>query len=280
MKRRDVLAAGAALAGTALLPRWPGSLRAATANKSAAQGHDAPHGGVGAEMPWMTYQAENMKTTGTILGPKYEPFLVETESSGQKCVKLDAAGEYVEFRVKSPANAMVIRYCLPDSPSGGGIHASLSLSRNGKFVRAVPLTSRYTWLYGTYPFTNDPKAGKPRNFYNDARLKDLTFAKGDVIRLQKLADDASYCIVDLVDLEQVPPALPMPANSLSIVGFGAGGKGQEDDTEALKQCIAEAALRQKNCLGTGWRVQTDRRYQSALQRYGPGRGHVAHDLCR
>ncbi len=245
MNRRDLVARSAALAGISLWTRLPGALLAAPADVSAARVPVPIHGGIGAEMPWTTYQAEAMKTTGTVLGPAYEPFRVETESSNQRCVKLAAAGEYVEFRVKSAANAMVIRYCLPDSADGGGIRSSLTLSRNGRFLRTVPLTSKYTWLYGKYPFTNDPKAGKPRNFYNDARLKDLTFAKGDVIRLEKPADDADYCILDLVDLEQVAPALPMPANSLSIVDFGADGKGQGDDTEALKRCIAEAAKRQK-----------------------------------
>jgi hypothetical protein len=206
---------------------------------------ESNHGGVGADMPWTTYQAQEMKTTGTVLGPKYEPFLVETESSGQRCVKLDAAGEYVEFKVKSSANAMVVRYCLPDSADGRGINSSLSLYRNGKFLKQIPITSKYTWLYGPYPFTNDPKAGKPRNFYNDARLKDLAFTKGDVIRLQKPADDAPYCIVDLVDLEHVAPAPPRPANSLSITDFGADGKGQADDTEALTKCIAEAVKQRK-----------------------------------
>jgi len=151
-----------------------------------------------------------MKTTGTVLGPKYAPYLVETESSGQKCVKLVAAGEYVEFTAQSPANAMVVRYSLPDATNGGGINSTLSLYQNGKFVKKFPITSSYSWLYGKYPFTNDPKAGKPRNFYNEFRLKDLAFAKGDVIRLQKTDDDAPYCIVDLVDLENVAPPLAAP----------------------------------------------------------------------
>ena len=55
----------------------------------------------------------------------------------------------------------------------------------GSWLKQIPLTSRYSWLYGKYPFTNDPTAGKPRNFYDEFRLKDLTIAKGDVIRLQK-----------------------------------------------------------------------------------------------
>ena len=61
----------------------------------------------GADIPWTTYEAEAMTNTGTTLGPKYDPYLVETESSGQKCVKLAATGQFVEFIAQSPANAIV-----------------------------------------------------------------------------------------------------------------------------------------------------------------------------
>ena len=160
----------------------------------------------GADIPWTTYEAEDMTNTGTTLGPKYDPYLIETESSGQKCVKLDATGQFVEFAAQSPANAIVVRYSLPDAPGGGGLNSTISLFQNGKFVQKLPVTSRYSWLYGKYPFTNDPKAGKPRNFYNEVRLKDLSIARGDVLRLQKDNDDhAPYCIIDLVDLENVEP---------------------------------------------------------------------------
>ncbi|MGA9778861.1 MAG: glycosyl hydrolase family 28-related protein [Verrucomicrobiia bacterium] len=200
---------------------------------------------IGADIPWTTYEAEDMKTTGAVLGPTYDPYLVETESSGQKCVKLAATGEYVEFTVETPANTIVVRYNLPDSTDGGGINSTLSLYQNGKFIKSLPVTSHYSWLYGKYPFTNDPKAGKPRDFYNEVRLKDLAFAKGDVIRLQKTGDDATYCIVDLVDLEEVAPPVAAPANSLSVANFGAGGMGETDDTRALRHCIAEARKRGK-----------------------------------
>jgi hypothetical protein len=195
---------------------------------------------IGADVPWATYEAERMKTTGTILGPKYEPFLVETESSGQQCVKLDAAGEFVEFTATKPANAMVVRYSLADSSSGGGVNSTVSLYQNGKFVRNIPLTSHYSWIYGNYPFNNDPKNGKPRNYYDEARLQDLQFSKGDVIRLQKTFNDSNYCIVDLLDLEKVPKPLKVPANSLSVLDFGAGGTGETDDTVALRNCLAAA----------------------------------------
>lgn len=195
----------------------------------------------GADMPWTTYEAETMKTSGTVLGPRYDPYRVETESSGQRCVKLAKAGEFVEFTAAAEANALVIRYSLPDAPDGGGTDSRLSLFVNGQLVRTLPLDSRYAWLYGSYPFSNRPDAGKPRNFFDERRVKDLAIAKGDVIRLQKSAADASDCIVDLVDLENVPPPLAAPANALSILDFGAGGKGDTDDTDALKQCVAAAA---------------------------------------
>ena len=195
---------------------------------------------IGADIPWTTYEAEDMKTTGTVLGPRYDPCLVETESSGQKCVKLADAGQYVEFIVPSPANAMVVRYTLPDSANGGGINSTLSLYQNGKLIKKLPVTSHYSWLYGKYPFTNDPKAGNPRDFYDEVRLQGVAFARGDVIRLQKTDAEAPYCIVDLVDLEKVGPPQAAPANSLSVANFGAGGTGETDDTRALSNCIAEA----------------------------------------
>jgi len=205
----------------------------------------AVHAGVGANVPWTTYEAEDMKTTGTVLGPKFEPFLVETESSGQKCVKLTSAGECVEFTASEPANAMVVRYSLPDSTNGGGVNSSISIFRNGKFLRNIPLTSHYSWIYGNYPFNNDPKSGRPRNFYDEARVKDLKISKGDVIRLQKTFHDSNYCIVDLVDLEKVAKPLKAPANSLSVMAFGASGTGETDDTEALRNCLMAAKAQDK-----------------------------------
>ena len=195
---------------------------------------------VGADMPWTTYEAEGMKTTGLELGPRYDPNLVETESSGQKCVKLAATGDFLEFTAEAKANALVIRYSLPDAKEGGGTNAALDLYVNGKKVRALVLTSRYSWLYGRYPFSNQPAEGKPRNFYDELRVKGLNIGRNDVIRLQRDDADAAYFIVDLVDLEDVPGPLPAPENSLCVLEFGADQRGELDATSALRKCVAEA----------------------------------------
>jgi Pectate lyase superfamily protein len=195
---------------------------------------------VGADMPWTTYEAEGMRTTGLVLGPRYEPNLVETESSGQKCVKLVKTGEFLEFTAAAGANALVIRYSLPDAKEGGGTDTGLDLYVNGVKVRALALTSRYSWLYGGYPFSNLPSEGKPRNFYDELRVKDLTIGRNDVIRLQRSDAEAAYCIVDLVDLEDVPKPLPAPENSLSVLDFGADQNGKSDATSAMRECVAAA----------------------------------------
>ncbi len=198
----------------------------------------------GAIIPWTTYEAENMNTTGTIMGPKYAPYQVETESSGQKCVKLNDKGQYIEFTSSGNDNSMVIRYSLPDSKEGKGKSSTLAIYKNGKFIQRCKISSRYAWLYGKYPFTNDPAAGDPRHFYDEMRVTGLKIAQGDVIRIQRddqKEDNAEYCIIDLVDLENVAPPLKAPSNSISITDKSFRGNDTTDDfTQAIRNCIAKA----------------------------------------
>lgn len=225
MNRRELLVTSASLAVTA--PSF-----AMTRVKRAAR--------IGADMPWISYQAEAMRTSGVIMGPAYGPYRVENESSHQTCVKLSVNGDFVEFTVTAPANALVVRYSLPDAPEGGGLSDTLTLYRNGERIADLALTSRFAWVYGDYPFTNNPADGKPRHFYDDVRLKGVALAKGDVVKLVKTGQ-SPYCILDLVDLELVRPPLARPKGALSLAEFGADGKGTADDTDALRALLAAAA---------------------------------------
>ena len=201
----------------------------------------------GATVPWVTYEAEDMTNTGTVMGPKFEPNVVEAESSGRRCVKLSATGQYMQFTAKAAANSMVVRYSVPDTANGVGADYTLSLYINKAFAGKLPLTSRYSWLYGKFPFNNDPSTGSPRNFYDEVRTNGLSINPGDLVRLQKDgADTAISYVVDLVELENVSAPLKQPANSISIKNHGAGGRGITDDTTPLNSCIKAALSKGKS----------------------------------
>jgi len=180
-----------------------------------------------------------MAGSGTPLGPSYAKGTVELESSGQQCVRLEAPGQLVEFRSADQGNALVLRYSLPDAPDGLGTEAVVAILVNGAEQRRVTLSSRYALVYGAYPFNNRPADGGPHFFYDEARIRDLPVAKGDVVQV-RLVSGAGYCILDLIDVERVPEPLARPAQSLSLADY-LGGKGPgEDCTEALRSCIREA----------------------------------------
>lgn len=198
---------------------------------------------IGADIPWTTIEAESMRGSATALGPAYGPHRVEMEASGQRAVKLVRAGDHVEFTAPAEFDSLVLRYSLPDAPAGGGVRSELALRINGRPVQTLALSSRNAWLYGTYPFSNDPQQAKPRNFFDELRLKHLAIRPGDLIRLEKPAADGIECVLDLVDLERMSPPVARPAGSLSVLDFGARPDGTGDATEALRACIAKAAER-------------------------------------
>jgi hypothetical protein len=200
----------------------------------------------GAVVPWTTYDAEKMAFAGQVLGPSYAGHDVASESSGRQCVRLSATGQYVQFTALSNATAMVVRYSVPDTADGAGADYTLSLYKNGIFVARLPMTSRFSWLYGAYPFTNRPPDGLPRNFFDEMRTNGLSINAGDVLKLQKdSADVAAWYDIDLVDLEYVEAPPIAPTNSLSITSYGGVGDGVTDCTSALQNCIDAAQAQNK-----------------------------------
>lgn len=203
----------------------------------------------GAACPWTTYEAEEGKTNGTLLGPSRASLSAESEASGRKVLRLDADGQFVEITATKPANTIVVRYCIPDAPGGGGTDATLGLFVNGKPEKPLALTSRYSWIYGDFPWSNDPKKGKAHHFFDEAHAIIGNVAPGDVIRLQKgAADKAAYYLIDLIELEQIAPPVPRPANSVSIVDFGAVPDSDRDASPALVKCLEAARAQGK----TAW----------------------------
>lgn len=195
---------------------------------------------VGADIDWTSYEAEAMATNGEVLEVGYELCSIQAESSAQQCVRLREGGEFVGFNATVDANAMVIRFNLPDSPEGGGLESKIDVIVNGERVRTLELSSRNMLVYGTYPFPNNPAAGLPRNFYDEVRLKGLEIVEGDLVRIQKTETDGVPCVIDFVDLESIDGPLAAPDGAISILDYGAVGDGVVDDTQAMLDVLAAA----------------------------------------
>jgi Right handed beta helix region len=202
----------------------------------------------GARVPWIEYEAEDGRTNAEIVGPSRALGTAAGEASGRRAVVLDAPGEFVEWTIRVDANAVVLRYSLPDAPAGGGIDATLGLYVDGSRRATLALSSRQAWVYGGDDRQfNQPSAGAPRRIYSEAhRLLDFTIAAGSTLRLQMDASDRSpYYAIDFVDLERVGPPLPAPAGFVSITDASQGwppaipDDGQPDD-EAINQCLNAA----------------------------------------
>jgi Pectate lyase superfamily protein len=226
-------------------------------------------GGRGASLGMIEQEAENATTNGTTLAFDTSAYTLAAEASGRRAVKL-LPGQYVEFTLTRPANALTIRYSIPDAPTGGGIDAPLTLTTNDKRSRTLTLTSRYSWLYNQYPFSNDPNAGllhpdwwvtecgcvpaatsptptfpkpfRPMHFYDEQRvLLDHTFRAGDTVRFTAPADsNAAWTIVDVVDFQEVAKPEKRPPRSVSVIQYGADPTGRKDSADAFDAAIAAA----------------------------------------
>src|SRR4029077_21101353 len=82
--------------------------------------------GRGASLGIAEQQAEDADTNGTVLPFSTSAYTLAGEASGRQAVKL-LPGQYVAFTLSEPANAVTVRYAIPDAPSGGGIDAPLAV---------------------------------------------------------------------------------------------------------------------------------------------------------
>ncbi|MFE6286632.1 CARDB domain-containing protein [Streptomyces sp. NPDC057877] len=214
--------------------------------------------GRGAAVPYTEYEAEDARYDGALLTADRKRTFghtnFATESSGRQSVRLNSTGQYVEFTSTGAANSIVVRNSIPDSASGGGTEATLSLYVDGTFKRKLTLSSKHSWLYGNTDspegLTNTPQADARRLFDESHALLGESYPAGTTFRLQRDADDrAAFYIVDLIDLEQVAPAAAKPSGCTSITEYGAVPNDGIDDTDAIQRAVTAD---QKGEIGCVW----------------------------
>ena len=231
-------AAGAAAANAA-----PAS--AAASNSSQSQVVPTADGTRGATTAFTEYSAVKAQHTGTVIGPDYNLYTLPAEAVGRTAVTLSGAGQYVEFTLAKAANAVDLRYSIPDSADGSGLTTPLHVLVNGQSAPDLSLTSKYTWFYGTYPFTNNPSDSDGHHMYDDVRtMFGRTLPAGTRVEFE-IADASVPVTIDVADFEQVAPAAPQPRGSLSVLSYGADPTGAKDSTTAIQNAINAGSAQHK-----------------------------------
>ncbi|MGX7826724.1 discoidin domain-containing protein [Actinokineospora sp. 24-640] len=193
----------------------------------------------GATVPFLSHEAESAATNAAVLPMDRTAGTLSGEASGRRAVRLGAAGQFVEFTLTAPANALTVRYSIPDTDQGTGRDGTLSVYVNGAHNRDLNLTSRYGHFYGSYPYTNNPAAGKPHHFYDETRaLLGTTYPAGTKIRFQADSGDITPTTVDVADFEQVAPPSARPADAVSVTDHGATANDGTDDGAAFVAAVA------------------------------------------
>jgi len=202
----------------------------------------SPLASTGATLPYTEQEAENARFRGDLLTASRKFGDVAAEASHRQAVALRAQGDYVTFTLPAPANALTLRYSIPDSADGAPYSARLSLYVNGEKQQDLTLTNKYDWFYGAYPFTNNPSDGQGHHVFDELHTRlDHTYPAGTSITVQRDATDlaASYTI-DLADFERVPEPYAQPDSgyiSVTQSQFGADPTGTTDSTHAIQAAV-------------------------------------------
>ena len=210
------------------------------ATEDQGQGKEYSTEGYGAKMPYTTHKVENASVeNGATIQQSTDMESTAVEATNQTYVELPKKNAAVTFNVTEPANALNVRYTIPDGASG-----QLDVQVNGSSVGNLDLSSHSAWQYlkGDHEYDQAIDGSSARFRFDETRLllKDIQLKSGDRISLVKKKDDNVPYGIDFIELEQAPAPVAQGENSISIVDKGASANDDSDDTAALLAAVEEA----------------------------------------
>ena len=207
----------------------------------------------GAKLGYTTYEAEQGELKNGVVKNAHSSeaeHATAREASGQAYVDLPTNAS-VSFIAQADANAVTVRYTVPDGESG-----KVEVKVNNTVIGTLDLSSKSNWQYldnYTYHPNDDikvhdtPAADRLARFQFDEvsqLFKDAHINKGDTVTITNL--DSTPVGIDLIDLEKAPDAIRQPENSVSITDFGAVANDGSDDYQAFMAAIESAKASKKS----------------------------------
>ncbi|WP_127476269.1 CBM35 domain-containing protein [Microbacterium sulfonylureivorans] len=195
----------------------------------------------GATLGTTVYEAEHGLTNGQILAPSRTFRELAAEASGRQAVTLADTDDAISWTLTEPADALVLRASIPDSADGAGQSGTLALYAGTQKIADVAVSSAYSWVYGGYPYGNDPSTGGAQRFFDESRATFAELPAGTTLRLVKTpASGALPYTVDLVETEVLAAAFARPADYIDVRSHGATAGDSTDDTAAIQAAVDAA----------------------------------------
>lgn len=207
----------------------------------------------GAKLGYTTYEAEQGELKNGVVknAPSSEAeHATAREASGQAYVDLPTNAS-VSFIAQADANAVTVRYTVPDGESG-----KVEVKVNNTVIGTLDLSSKSNWQYldnytyhpnGDIKVHDTPAADRLARFQFDEvsqLFKEANIKVGDKVTITNI--DSTPVGIDLVDLEKAPDAIKQPENSVSITDFGAVANDGLDDYQAFMAAIESAKASKKS----------------------------------
>lgn len=186
-------------------------------------------------LPFAEVEAESGMTTGSFSAFTTSLYDPGAEASGRRFVTLPP-GTHLVVTAPIEADSLVIRTSWPDGLKDGVLHVEAA-----GITLPVATTNRYTWEYGSPDWgTSDvwkQTAGAARHFWDEVHLRTGVIRPGDSVTISNPSSSRGTVLIDLVDFELVPPAIPVPEGAVNFADFGADPTGRTDVTVLLQKAL-------------------------------------------
>ena len=198
----------------------------------------------GATVPYTRYEAEEAsRSDGTTLERSDDLESTAIEASGQSYVALKDQNSSVDFTATTAANALDLRFTLPDHKSG-----QVQVYINNDLAATLTLSSETAWQYVYKESVYDEPTLAPGTAHKRFRFDEVhtllngQIQQGDHVRIVKVDQNDTEYGIDFIELEQAAPAIERPEGAVSIADYNNArpGDGVADDA-ALAAAMDAAA---------------------------------------
>lgn len=165
------------------------------------------------DRPYLRYEAQQgmCQSVGGefIKADPYSQDQLASEASALEALSLTGKGSMVGWVLDEDANALTVRFSLPDSDTGQGTRQTVEIYDNDTKIADLELDSYWAWQYTTkanvgekYP-DNTPSDSKfARMRFDEASLLlPVTVEKGHMLKIVKASDAPDPVTIDFVEAE-------------------------------------------------------------------------------